>query len=57
MLTCPIVEVHISNIHRRDEPWRADSLLTPAATGAISGLGVTGYRLAIDYLGERCASD
>ncbi len=55
MLTCPVVEVHISNIHRRDEAWRADSLLTPAVTGIISGLGVTGYRLAVDYLAERCA--
>ena len=53
MLTCPVVEVHISNIHRRDEAWRADSLLTPAVTGVISGLGVAGYRLAVDYLAER----
>ncbi len=55
MLTCPVVEVHISNIHRRDEAWRADSLLTPAVTGIVSGLGVTGYRLAVDYLAERRA--
>jgi 3-dehydroquinate dehydratase-2 len=53
MLSCPIVEVHISNIHRRDEAWRADSLLTPAVTGIISGLGVAGYRLAIEFLAER----
>lgn len=53
MLSCPVVEVHISNIHRRDEAWRADSLLTPAVTGVISGLGVTGYRLAIEFLAER----
>ncbi len=55
MLSCPVVEVHISNIHRRDEAWRADSLLTPAVTGMISGLGVAGYRLAIDYLAEKIA--
>jgi 3-dehydroquinate dehydratase-2 len=53
MLTCPVVEVHISNIHRRDEAWRADSLLTPAVTGIISGLGVAGYRLAIEFLAGR----
>lgn len=53
MLSCPVVEVHISNIHRRDEAWRADSLLSPAVTGIISGLGVTGYRLAIEFLAER----
>ena len=47
---CPIIEVHISNIHRREEPWRAHSILTPAVTGIISGLGVDGYRLALEYL-------
>ena len=56
MLSCPVVEVHISNIHRRDEAWRADSLLTPAVTGIISGLGVAGYRLAVEYLAERCGA-
>ena len=50
MCPCPIVEVHISNIHRRDEDWRADSLLTAAASGMITGLGVRGYELALDYL-------
>ncbi|HEY8572545.1 type II 3-dehydroquinate dehydratase [Phenylobacterium sp.] len=49
MCPCPIVEVHISNIHRREE-WRARTLLSQAATGTISGLGVAGYALAIDYL-------
>jgi 3-dehydroquinate dehydratase II len=47
MCDCPIIEVHISNIHRRDEPWRAKSIMTQVATGIISGLGVNGYRLAI----------
>jgi 3-dehydroquinate dehydratase-2 len=47
---CPIVELHISNIHRREEAWRAKSLLAPAATGVITGLGVHGYRLALEYL-------
>lgn len=46
---CPIVEVHISNIHRREE-WRARSIVSVAATGTISGLGAAGYELAIDYL-------
>jgi 3-dehydroquinate dehydratase II len=49
MCGCPIVEVHISNIHRREE-WRARTLLSQAATGTIVGLGVAGYELAIDYL-------
>lgn len=47
---CPIVEVHISNIYRRDEAWRTKSLLAPAVTGVITGLGIEGYRLAVAYL-------
>ena len=47
---CPIVEVHISNLYRREEGWRQHSLLAAAATGVITGLGIEGYRLAIEYL-------
>lgn len=43
------VEVHISNIHRR-ERFRARSVTAPAAVGQIVGLGVDGYRLAVDFL-------
>jgi 3-dehydroquinate dehydratase II len=50
MCDCPIVEVHISNIHRRDEAWRKDSLMTAAATGMITGLGAHGYALAVRYI-------
>jgi 3-dehydroquinate dehydratase-2 len=57
MCECPIVEVHISNIHRREAEWRARSILTVAATGMISGLGTHGYVLALDYLARvRAAS-
>ena len=52
MCDCPIVEVHISNIHRRDEKWRADSLMTKAATGIISGLGTHGYVLAVRHIAK-----
>lgn len=52
---CPIVEVHISNLHARPEPWRAISLISPVATGTISGLGVDGYRLAVRAIAERTA--
>lgn len=48
--TAPIVEVHISNIHARSEKWRAETLTTAAATGLISGLGVEGYVLGIQFL-------
>lgn len=50
MVDCPVVEVHISNIHRREEEWRKNSLMTAAVTGVISGLGVAGYGLAVRYL-------
>lgn len=47
---CPIVEVHISNLYRREEPWRRQSMLAAAATGVITGLGTAGYGLAIEHL-------
>jgi 3-dehydroquinate dehydratase-2 len=43
----PIVELHISNPHRR-EAWRNTSVVAPVATGTICGFGGDGYRLAID---------
>jgi 3-dehydroquinate dehydratase-2 len=52
MCGCPIVEVHISNIHRREEKWRANSLMTAAATGMITGLGIDGYALAVRHVAK-----
>lgn len=49
MCECPIIEVHISNIYRRED-WRSKSILASAATGVITGLGVDGYRLALEHL-------
>jgi 3-dehydroquinate dehydratase-2 len=46
MFPGPIVEVHISNIHRR-EPIYHRSLVSNAATGVIAGLGADGYVLAV----------
>ena len=48
--SAPIVEVHISNIHARSESWRAETLTTAAAVGVISGLGIQGYALALQFL-------
>ena len=55
MCSCPIVEVHISNIHRRDESWRAHSLMTGAVTGMITGLGAHGYTLAVRHIAKLLA--
>jgi 3-dehydroquinate dehydratase-2 len=52
LVDCPVVEVHISNIHRRDEAWRARSIMTAVVTGIISGLGVRGYALALRWIAE-----
>jgi 3-dehydroquinate dehydratase-2 len=44
----PFIEVHLSNVHRR-EPFRHHSYLSGIAVGVIAGLGPHGYRLALDY--------
>lgn len=44
----PFVEVHLSNIHRR-EPFRHHSYFSDIAIGVISGLGAKGYKLALRY--------
>jgi 3-dehydroquinate dehydratase-2 len=46
MFPGPIVELHISNIHRRDEIYQR-SLVSKAATGVIAGLGARGYAFAV----------
>ncbi len=48
----PLVEVHISNIHRR-ESFRALSHVSTVADGVIAGLGVFGYVAALRYLADR----
>ncbi|AAS03411.1 type II 3-dehydroquinate dehydratase [Mycobacterium avium subsp. paratuberculosis] len=53
-LSAPLIEVHISNVHAREE-FRRHSYLSPVATGAIVGLGVQGYLLALRYLAGRPA--
>ena len=51
-LTAPLVEVHISNTAQREE-FRHASLISAVATGTILGLGVDGYRLALNWLQQR----
>lgn len=49
MLKAPIVEVHLSNVYKR-EPFRHTSVVAPVATGQIAGLGWRGYLLALEWL-------
>lgn len=45
----PVIEVHISNVHQREE-FRHHSFLSPAASGIIIGFGLESYRLAVDSI-------
>lgn len=47
-ISVPVIEVHISNVAAR-ESFRHESLLTPVCKGLIMGLGLDGYRLAINF--------
>jgi 3-dehydroquinate dehydratase-2 len=51
-LRAPLIEVHISNVHARED-FRHHSYLSAVATGVIVGLGVQGYLLALRYLATR----
>ena len=47
-ITTPVVEVHISNVHAREE-FRSQSYISAKCKGTISGLGLKGYELAVQY--------
>jgi 3-dehydroquinate dehydratase-2 len=55
MIDGPVLDVHMSNIHRR-EPFRHKTFTSRAATGTICGLGPLGYELAIGALAELIAA-
>lgn len=48
----PVVEVHISNIYAREE-WRHTSLITSKCAGLITGFGLEGYAMAVQYLASK----
>jgi 3-dehydroquinate dehydratase-2 len=52
MVTGPLVEVHISNVHKREE-FRHHSYVSAQASGVIVGLGVEGYVLALSWISSR----
>lgn len=48
-LRCPVIEVHISNVHTREE-FRHHSMISAACKGVICGFGLDSYRLAVSAL-------
>ena len=55
-LPAPLIELHISNVHARED-FRRHSYLSPIANGVIAGFGVRGYLLALRYLVESSAAE
>jgi 3-dehydroquinate dehydratase II len=48
-LDIPKVEVHLSNVHGREE-WRRRSVISPAVDAVVAGMGAYGYRAAVGYV-------
>ena len=48
-IDAPKVEVHISNVHKR-EGWRRESVISPAVDAVVAGMGVHGYVAAVRYV-------
>lgn len=48
----PKVEVHISNIHAREE-WRRASVISPVVDAVVAGMGVYGYKAAVKFILSR----
>lgn len=51
-ITTPVLEVHISNIYAREE-FRHISMLSEVCVGTIAGLGLQGYKLAIEFFAKK----
>ncbi|NNN18674.1 MAG: type II 3-dehydroquinate dehydratase [Acidimicrobiaceae bacterium] len=55
VLAVPVIEIHISNIHAREE-FRNTSVISPVVTGFICGCGVFGYELALRALVQQLSN-
>src|SRR5574344_162729 len=51
-VTTPVIEVHISNVHKREE-YRHHSMISSACLGVICGFGLDSYRLAVEAIKNR----
>ena len=56
-ISVPTVEVHISNVHSRGEGWRRTSVVSPVVDAVVAGMGLYGYRAAVEYVLEVAARD
>lgn len=52
-ITSPVIEVHISNVHRREE-FRHKSMISCACMGVVCGFGLNSYRLGVEALLDAC---
>jgi 3-dehydroquinate dehydratase II len=50
MVPGPKVEVHLSNVHAREERWRRVSVVSPVVEAVIAGMGASGYVAAVRYV-------
>lgn len=55
-LNVPKVEVHLSNVHAREE-WRRRSVVSPAVDAVVAGMGPEGYRAAVAYVMSRSSQE
>jgi 3-dehydroquinate dehydratase II len=56
LLDIPVIEIHLSNIYKR-EPFRRTSMISDVATAQIAGFGVEGYGMALEALAGMIRSD
>ena len=49
-VSVPKAEVHLSNVHARDEAWRRESIVSPVVDAVVAGMGPSGYLVAVRYV-------